>query len=75
MLESKVMSYLINKTKLTEKEENEIEKDSKENEIKILKERKLKQKCEIIGGFLPKQIYNKLLINFNDVNVSLTIFK
>ena len=65
LLESKVISYLINKTKLTEKEENEIEKDSKENEIKILKERKLKQKCEIIGGFLPKQIYNKLLINFN----------
>lgn len=65
LLESKVIKYLMNKTKLTEKEENEIEKNVKENEKEAYKERKLKKKCEIISGFLPQKIYNNLLINLN----------
>ena len=66
-LESKVMNYLMNKTRLTKEDEKEIFENYnfKDNEKEIIKKRKLTEKCEIIGAFLPKNIYNNLLINLN----------
>ena len=66
-LESKVIYYLINKTKITNEDEKEIfqQFNFTDEEKEIIKKRKLTEKCEIIGAFLPKNIYNNLLINLN----------
>ncbi len=66
-LESKVINYLMNKTRLTKEDEKEIFENYNftDNEKEIIKKRKLTEKCEIIGAFLPKNIYNNLLINLN----------
>jgi hypothetical protein len=66
-LESKVIYYLINKTKITNEDEKEIfqQFNFTDEEKEIIKKRKLTEKCEIIGSFLPKNIYNILLNNLN----------
>ena len=66
-LESKVIYYLINKTKITNEDEKEIfqQFNFTDEEKKIIKKRKITEKCKIIGSFLPKNIYNILLNNLN----------
>ena len=69
-LESKVINYLMNKTRLSKEDEKEIFEhyNFNDKEKEIIKKRKLSEKCEIIGAFLPKDVYNILLNNLN-VNI------